>query len=124
MEGGERMCKYGTYKKVLVTMQPHVSRTQPYDYSQPWEVLWKLLKFRCFTFNKVTLSQLFQRYKEWLRWTSIDSCVADIVQVFEDNKVYMRASCCGHGRGRGDGYIDFKDYSTIIIPIELTTNEG
>ena len=65
------MCKYGTYKKVMVRV--------PADLS----------------------------YSNQTRWESesIDSCIADIVDALQKGGIDMRASCCGHGTGLGDIYL-------------------
>ena len=66
------MCKWGTYKRVLVTMQPDA------EYPQIW------------------------KHKEWKKWCAIDKCIAELVEAFESVGLRMLASCCGHGKGLGD----------------------
>ena len=40
-------------------------------------------------------------------WSSekIDSCIADIVDALQKGGMDMCASCCGHGKGLGDIYL-------------------
>lgn len=35
-------------------------------------------------------------------WTSIDSCIAPLVQIFNHAGIRTVASCCGHGQGPGN----------------------
>ena len=94
------MCKWGTDEIVEVTMQPfkdskedHFCRNNPND----------------------------RRCKgEWKKKCGIDSCIADIVDLLEHNKIRMLASCCGHGKG--DGSILLLDYSVVVIPRKFTSN--
>jgi hypothetical protein len=43
----------------------------------------------------------------------MDACIAPIVQALEAGGVFMRASCCGHGKT--DGRIDLQDGRTLVI---------
>jgi len=92
------MCKWGTDEVVEVTMQPQ--DCPEYYENHPNDP-------RC--------------QGEWKKNCKIDKCIAPIVQVLEDNKIRMLASCCGHGKD--DGSILLLDRTELIIPIEFTSNK-
>jgi hypothetical protein len=54
------------------------------------------------------------RYK----YAKIDSCIADIVVALEKSKIYMRGSCCGHGRTNGE--ILLEDGRILLIKPKLS----
>ena len=107
------MCKWGTYEKVRVTIQPYSG------YPQPWRIFWLSLKEKSFT--KDIFSMSLKRYKEWKKQCSIDKCIASIVRVLEENGVRMLASCCGHGKA--DGHILLLDHTKLTIPMKFTSNK-
>ncbi len=43
----------------------------------------------------------------------IDGCIAPIVKALQRGGIDMRASCCGHGKGRGS--IHLQDGRTLLI---------
>jgi len=43
---------------------------------------------------------------EWKKKVGIDSCISELVEVFESVGLRMLASCCGHGKGDGAILLD------------------
>ena len=51
--------------------------------------------------------------KERIKMAGVDSCIAPIVKVFNDNGILTDASCCGHGKMFGS--IILADGREILI---------
>ena len=51
--------------------------------------------------------------KSYWKEMQIDSCIADIVRALQEAGIYMRGSCCGHGKQ--DGEIELQDGRKLII---------
>ena len=45
----------------------------------------------------------------------IDKCLADIVNALQKSGIFMRSSCCGHGKGKGHGEILLEDGRILQI---------
>ena len=60
------------------------------------------------------LSHHGQSYK---RRMEIDKCIAPIVRALENEGIFMRGSCCGHGNGEGS--IELQDGRRLVLQGEV-----
>lgn len=72
------------------------------------------------TLVKVTVpARLSHTGKERIKMAGIDSCIAPIVKMFNDNGMLTDASCCGHGKMFGN--IVLADGKEIMISPDWET---
>ncbi len=58
-----------------------------------------MCKWDTTTLVKVTIpARLSYTGKERIKMVGVDSCIASIVKVLNDNGILTDASCCGHGK--------------------------
>jgi hypothetical protein len=55
------------------------------------------------------------------KMAQIDSCIAPIVEALEAKGVFMRSSCCGHGKR--EGVIELQDGRMLLIT-QQTKSKG
>lgn len=55
--------------------------------------------------------------KDEYKLRKIDICITSIVKALDDSGIFMRGSCCGHGKA--DGKIDLQDGRTLIVKKKL-----
>lgn len=51
--------------------------------------------------------------EERWKYAKVDKCIAPIVQALQNQRIYMRGSCCGHGKG--DGEIMLQDGNLVTV---------